>query len=165
MRKILLSLVAILAVSFSVSAQSTRYHGEVYVSGNFGVGNLPLNRFQLHTIQGARFGDLLSVGVGLGADAYAAEDFESWIFMVPVFADIKIYAPTKSKFFDPFVMLDLGYGVPVENPSIGGLMLGAGLGFKAGAFALSVGYHLQQIGSDSIFVNMSALQLKLGVAF
>lgn len=165
MRKILLSVIAILAVTLSASAQDTRYHGEVYVSGNFGVGNIPLNRFQLHTIQGARFGELLSLGVGLGADAYAAEDFESWMFMVPVFADIKLYAPTRSKFFYPFVMLDLGYGVAVDEPSTGGLILGAGLGFKSGAFALSVGYHLQQFGASGVYVNMSAIQLKLGVAF
>jgi hypothetical protein len=45
------------------------------------------------------------------------------------------------------------------------MMLNAGLGFKAGVFALSLGYNLQQLSLDGISINMNALQLKLGVAF
>lgn len=150
-------------ISTTTQAQQTKYQGEVYVAGGYGIGSLPVNRVQLHTIHGARVGECFSAGVGLGADLYT-QNFDEAILMVPLFADFKFYAPTKGK-FDPFIMLDLGYGLAIEEPSLGGMMFGAGLGFKAGVFALSVGYNLQQLGLGGVNVNMGALQLKLGVAF
>lgn len=147
----------------SAQGPTTKYQGEVYISGGYGIGDIPLNRLSLHTIHGARIGECFSMGVGLGLDWYT-EDIESGMLMLPIFADMKLYAPTHGK-FDPFLMVDLGYGLAVEEPNLGGLMLGAGIGFKAGVFAMSVGYHLQQLGISGINLNMSALQLKLGVAF
>lgn len=164
MKKLFLLLVLLVGIgTISASAQETRYQGEVYVSGGFGVGNSALHRLQLHTIQGARIGQCFSAGVGLGVDYYTP-DIESGMFMVPVFADFKLYAPTKGK-VDPFLMVDLGYGIVAEEPRLGGLMFGAGVGFKAGVFAMSLGYHLQQVGIEGVSVGLSALQLKLGVAF
>lgn len=142
---------------------NTRYQGEVYVSGGYGIGNIPLNRLQVETIHGARIGECFSMGIGTGLNYYTP-DFSSGILMVPIFADMKIYAPTVSR-FDPFIMADVGYGLPIESPRLGGLMFGAGIGFKAGVFALSAGYHLQQLGILGINFKMSAIQLKLGVAF
>ena len=150
-------------ISTTTQAQQTKYQGEVYIAGGYGIGSLPVNRVQLHTIHGARVGECFSAGVGLGVDYYT-QDFESGILMAPLFADFKFYAPTKGK-FDPFIMLDLGYGLAIEDPSFGGLMFGAGLGFKAGVFAMSLGYHLQQLGMSGVSLDMSAVQLKLGVAF
>lgn len=150
-------------ISTTTQAQQTKYQGEVYIAGGYGIGSLPVNRVQLHTIHGARVGECFSAGVGLGVDYYT-QDFESGILMAPLFADFKFYAPTKGK-FDPFIMLDLGYGLAIEDPSFGGLMFGAGLGFKAGVFAMSLGYHLQQLGTSGVSLDMSAVQLKLGVAF
>lgn len=150
-------------ISTTTQAQQTKYQGEVYIAGGYGIGSLPVNRVQLHTIHGARVGECFSAGVGLGVDYYT-QDFESGILMAPLFADFKFYAPTKGK-FDPFIMLDLGYGLAIEDPSFGGLMFGAGLGFKAGVFAMSLGYHLQQLGTSGVSLDMSAVQLKLGFAF
>ena len=150
-------------ISTTTQAQQTKYQGEVYIAGGYGIGSLPVNRLQLHTIHGARVGECFSAGVGLGVDYYT-QDFESGILMAPLFADFKFYAPTKGK-FDPFIMLDLGYGLAIEDPSFGGLMFGAGLGFKAGIFAMSLGYHLQQLGTSGVSWGMSAVQLKLGFAF
>lgn len=147
----------------SASAQDTRYHGEIYLSGGYGIGNAALSRLQLHTIQGARIGECFSAGVGLGVDYYTP-DLESGMFMIPIFADLKLYAPTVGQ-FDPFLMVDLGYGVVAEEPNVGGLMFGAGIGFKAGAFAMSLGYHLQQFGVQGVSLGLGAIQLKLGFAF
>ncbi|MBO7264985.1 MAG: hypothetical protein J6U91_02000 [Alistipes sp.] len=160
---LILAITLFAGISTTTQAQQTRYQGEVYISGNYGVGTLPVNRFQLHTIHGARVGECFSAGVGLGVDYYT-QDFESGILMAPLFADIKLYAPTYGK-FDPFLMVDVGYGLAIEDPSFGGLMFGAGLGFKAGVFAMSLGYHLQQLGSSGVSLGMSAVQLKLGFAF
>lgn len=162
MKKFLLFCVGLLTFSLA-SAQQTEYHGELCVAGGYGVGTLPLNRIQLHTIHGARVGECFSAGIGLGIDYYT-QDFEEGIFMAPIFADLKLYAPTYGN-FDPFIMVDVGYGLVVEEPSIGGLMFGAGLGFKAGVFAMSVGYHLQQLGSSGVNLGLSAIQLKLGFVF
>lgn len=142
---------------------NTRYQGEVYVAGGYGIGDAPINRLQLHTIQGARVGECFSAGIGLGADWYT-QDFESGLLMVPLFADFKFYAPTNSS-FDPFIMLDIGYSLQPESPDLGGMMVGTGIGFHAGCFALSVGYHLQQLGAYGVHIDLSSIQLKLGVAF
>lgn len=166
MKRLLLILCAIIiatGATTTAEAQQTKYHGEVYVSGGYGIGNIPLNRLQLHTVHGARVGECFSAGIGLGVDWYT-QDFNSGLLMVPIFADFKVYAPTASR-FDPFIMLDLGYSFQPESPSLGGMMLGAGLGFHAGCFALSAGYHLQQLSIAGINLNMGAIQLKLGVAF
>jgi hypothetical protein len=161
MKKFLLFCVALLSFSLA-SAQQTKYHGEVYVAGGYGIGSVPMHRVQLHTIHGARIGEVVSLGIGLGADIHTP-DFDSGFLMIPLFADLKLYAPTRGN-FDPFVMFDIGYALEVED-QIGGMMLNAGLGFKAGVFALSLGYNLQQLSLDGISINMNALQLKLGVAF
>ena len=165
MKRLLTLLVALVlcAGATTTNAQVTRYQGEVYIAGGYGIGNNPLNRLQLHTIQGARVGECFSTGVGLGVDWYTP-DFESGLFMIPLFADFKLYAPTRSG-FDPYLMVDIGYSICPEETQLKGPMFGGGLGFKAGAFNLSVGYHLQQLIVQGISFNMSALQLKLGVAF
>lgn len=164
MKRLLIIVVLIMGLgTLSASAQDTRYHGEVYLSGGYGVGNAALSRLQLHTIQGARIGECFSAGVGLGVDYYT-QDLESGLFMIPVYADFKLYAPTAGR-FDPFLMVDVGYGVVAEEPRLGGLMFGAGLGFKAGVFAMSLGYHLQQLGVQGVSLGLGALQLKLGFAF
>lgn len=164
MKKIFLLLFLLVGIgTISASAQETRYQGEVYVAGGYGVGNSALSRLQLHTIQGARIGQCFSAGVGLGVDYYT-QDIESGMFMIPVFADFKLYAPTAGK-VDPFLMVDLGYGFVAEEPNVGGLMFGAGVGFKAGVFAMSLGYHLQQFGVQGISLGLNAIQLKVSVAF
>lgn len=160
---LLFATILLASISTTTQAQQTKYQGEVYVAGGYGIGALPVNRVQLHTIHGARVGECFSAGIGLGADLYT-QNFEDGILMVPIFADFKFYAPTQGQ-FDPFLMLDLGYGLAAQEPSIGGLMFGAGLGFKAGAFAMSLGYNLQQLSLGGLGINMGALQLKLGVAF
>lgn len=164
MKKLFIIVALIMGIGvLSASAQDTRYQGEVYISGGYGVGNSALSRLQLHTIHGARIGECFSAGVGLGVDYYTP-DLESGLFMIPVFADFKLYAPTAGK-FDPLLMVDLGYGVVAEEPQVGGLMFGAGIGFKAGVFAMSLGYHLQQFGVQGVSLGLSAIQLKLGFAF
>lgn len=165
MKRLLTLFIAVIisAGAFTAEAQSTRYHGELNIAGCYGIGDLPLNRLQVQTIHGARVGECFSAGVGLGADWYTS-DFDSGILMIPVFADFKLYAPTSSG-FDPYLMVDLGYSICAEETQIGGLMVGAGLGFKAGVFNLSLGYHLQQLGTQGVSIDLGALQLKLGLAF
>ena len=164
MKKLFIIVALIMDIGvLSASAQDTRYQGEIYLSGGYGIGNAALSRLQLHTIQGARIGECFSAGVGLGVDYYTP-DLESGMFMIPIFADLKLYAPTAGQ-FDPFLMVDLGYGVVAEEPNVGGLMFGAGIGFKAGAFAMSLGYHLQQFGVQGVSLGLGAIQLKLGFAF
>ena len=164
MKKLFIIVALILGLgTLSASAQQTRYQGEVYLAGGYGIGNAALSRIQLHTIQGARIGECFSAGVGLGVDYYTP-DLESGMFMIPVFADFKLYAPTAGK-VDPFLMVDLGYGIVAQEPQAGGLTFGAGIGFKAGVFAMSLGYHLQQFGVQGVSLGLSALQLKLGFSF
>ena len=165
MRRFITLLVALVlcAGATTTNAQVTRYQGEVYIAGGYGIGNNPLNRLQLHTIQGARVGECFSTGVDLGGRRII-KNIESGLFMIPLFADFKLYAPTRSG-FDPYLMVDIGYSICPQETQLKGPMFGGGLGFKAGAFNLSVGYHLQQLVVQGISFNMSALQLKLGVAF
>lgn len=167
MRKVLFTILAILAITTTASAHKphTSYHGEVNVGMGYGLGNVTLHHPSIHTIQGMQIGECLSVGIGLGVDVYMDTDFESvGDYMIPIYADFKAYAPTRGK-VDPFIMLDIGGAVSASDSGLNGLMISTGVGFRAGCFIWSVGYHLQQFGAEGIAINTNAIQLKLGFAF
>ena len=161
---------AITAIMFAASAntaqaQETDYQGEILFGGGIGVGKLAQHRLQLTTIHGVNIDECVSLGMGFGVDWFS-NDFKNGTYMVPLFYNTKFYAPTDGK-FDPFISASIGYGFNPKSTTkedLGGLMVEAGIGFKAGKFMFLVGYHLQQIGKLKDNNNFGALQLKIGVA-
>lgn len=168
MKRILV--LAITAIMFAVTAttaqaQESDYQGEIHFGGGIGVGKLAEHRLQLSTIHGVNIDECVSLGVGFGLDWFS-NDFKNGTFLIPVFYNTKFYAPTDGN-FDPFISASIGYGFnprSTGNQDLGGMMFEAGIGFKAGAFMFSLGYHHQQIGKLKDNNNLGALQLKIGVA-
>lgn len=163
----IITTLCLLLTAHSASAHKPHvgYHGEIVAGASVGISELQNHRLQLHTIQGVSIGEGLTAGIGFGADLYTAADFEGdFDIMVPIYANFKAFAPTRGV-VDPFLSLDLGGSVGVTNPGVGGLMIGASVGFKARAFIWSFGYSLQQFGDKNMALNSHSLQLKIGVAF
>lgn len=165
-RFLLLAITAILfaATANTAQAQETDYQGEILFGGGLGVGKLAQHRLQITSIQGVNIDECVSLGIGFGVDWFS-NDFKNGTYMIPLFYNTKFYAPTDGN-FDPFISASIGYGFNPESTgsqSIGGLMMDAGIGFKAGTFMFSIGYHLQQIGKLKENNNFGALQLKIGV--
>lgn len=172
MKRFLMVLAAVLITATAVQAQGGKYHGEIYIGGGYGIGKTPASYLQAHTVHGAIFGNWFALSLGTGVDLYTNDfakikdvnEIKDGKMMVPVFADIKFYIPTRSK-FDPFFMFDGGYTFEAKDLKDKGLMVNAGLGFKAGAFALSVGYHVQQLGKEKLDFANGAVQLRLGFSW
>ncbi len=166
MKKLFLLLVAAICVVSSASAQnSIKYQGEVDLGFSLGVGTWAINRVNIHTIQGVKMGEHFSAGVGIGTDIYVAQGAESDVF-IPVYLNVKGYFPTKSK-VAPYASFDIGggFGASQYAKGLSGMMLCPAIGLKVGMFKAQLGYNVQKISESGVSLNMSALQLKMGVMF
>ena len=88
MKKYILLLMAVMFISTSAFSQNKiRYQGEVEAGYTIGVGNLNTNRMNIHMINGIRFNQYASVGIGLGVDIYQKEDLMVE-YAIPIFLNI-----------------------------------------------------------------------------
>ena len=163
MKKLFLFWVAAVCVALSASAQTpVKYHGEVDLGYSLGVGMFSTDRVNIHTIQGVKFGEYFSTGIGIGADYYISGQHMT----IPLYLNLKGYIPTKSK-ATPFASLDIGTGIGVAGifKNGTGLMMTPAVGVQVGMFKFQLGYNLQQLTESGISVGFNALQLKMGVIF
>lgn len=151
------ALVAFLCLS--TVSYSQEYHSEYSVGYSVGVGDWAIDRINVQTIQGLRFSDNLTAGIGIGLDYY--NDSEN--FMMPITINAKAYLPTSDN-FAPFASLDLGYGIGITE-SISGFTITPAVGIKAGKFMAQIGYNSQKLSEDGISLNMGAFQMKIGLMF
>lgn len=190
MKRVILFFVAAMVMCVSaVTAQerSARYYAEVFFAGDAGGANLVLEgekvsdravfipAVSLHTIQGAKFGEYVSVGVGIGVDVLLStqeESAELGGFLIPLYADVKCWIPTKGK-VAPFLMADVGCSF-LFYPSTAAPLYGAGVGFRSGKFMMSLGYLRDGVNVDTDGGNLfnpdlkyyrHKLQLRIGVTF
>ncbi len=165
MKKLFLLLaVAFVAISSASAQTPIRYQGEVDLGYSLGVGTFATGRINIHTIQGAKFGEYFSAGIGIGADLYHEGGLD---VMIPIFLNLKGYLPTQS-IVTPYVSFDVGAGIGASEyvSGISGLMLTPAIGLKVGKlFKAQLGYNVQKISESGVSVNMNAVQLKVGVVF
>lgn len=188
---LLLAMVAIFATTASAQESKTRvkYHGEVFVAGdvnwsdmsyvtdNVADRNMLMYGASIHTIQGMKIGEYLSLGLGIGfdlliGDADGDEESDGGLngLIMPMYLDCKAWIPTECK-VKPFFMAEAGGSFTVYPGSMVP-MFGAGVGFNAGRFAMSLGYvregfKLKEDIEDGGVVKyfQHKLQLRVGVAF
>jgi len=167
MKKILflLTLGLLILSSKEAGAQvNIKYRGEVDFGYSVGVGDLaPIaSRVNFHTVQGAQFGKYVSAGLGLGLDLY--HDLENEL-MLPIYLNVKGYLPVNET-VSPYLSFDIGAGVGLTEgvSGLSGLYVTPAIGVKVSKFKFQFGYSLQQF-SNGISLNMSAIQLKVGVVF
>ncbi len=164
MKKLFLLVAATLCVALQASAQvPIKYQGEVDLGYSLGVGTFATGRVNVHTIQGARFGDYFSAGIGVGADLYHEGGME---VMIPIYLNLKGYLPTNSK-VTPYASFDIGagFGASAGVQGLSGMLITPAIGIKVGMFKAQIGYNVQKISESGISINMNALQLKVGVVF
>ncbi len=165
MKKVYLMIImSILCVA--VNAQNkVSYQGELNLGYGFGMGDLAVNRLYVETIHGVRVNPHLFIGAGLG---WASFDNERTV--IPFFADVKCYI-TKGN-IQPYVYLDLGYGLGDEEGFYGASGIGVDITInsKTGIFA-NFGYQSQglrdNIQGNGIYgsSNMGAIMFQLGFRF
>lgn len=163
-QRLILIVLALLCSTMQLKAQSLiTYHGEADLSYSSGVGNISVDRYNIHTIHGIMIDDNCSVGVGVGIDCYTMDQTS---VAVPIYLAIKGYYPMTDILYG-FIGLDCGVGLGASEYAKGlkGLYLTPSLGLKIGHLKLQIGYNVQRISENGIGVNLGAVQAKLGVMF
>ena len=165
MKKLFLSMVLAICVCSAYAQVPIKYQPEVDLGYSLGVGTFAVDRLNIHTVQGVKVGQYFSAGVGLGIDGYFLFE-EGMDIVVPLYLNLKGYLPVTEK-VSPFLSMDLGVGIGASEymKGMSGLYITPAVGVKAGKFKAQLGYNVQKISEMGISVNVSAVQLKLGVAF
>lgn len=148
--KQLLSAILILIFYTTTSAQvDIKYQGEINLGYSVGLDSND-GRLNVHTIQGAKIGQYISAGLGLGLDYYHYYDE----FMIPLYLDIKGYYPINDR-ISPFIAMDLGYSIRTSSSTDGCIYFAPSIGVKYKNFSFQYGYTCK----------LGALQFKLGYIF
>ena len=160
------------SAAFSQARQplDIKYQGEVLAGYSIGVGTFDVGRLNVHMINGAKFGDYFSAGLGLGLDYYCTNGLSS--LALPIYANVKGYMPFYTDRGGLFLSLDGGYsaGLSDELSGMGGFLITPALGAYfnvAGdkSIRLSLGYNHQAFSEDGISANFDSIALKVGFAF
>ncbi len=184
---LLLTMVTMFASSAMAQEKRVKYHGEVFVAGDASWANMDyvgekisdsnvlMYGASLHTIHGVKICNNFSLGLGLGIDILVGMDKEDDTtdfggLLIPVYLDFKYWIPTEGK-VTPFIMAE-GGGSFFIYPNTIAPLYGVGVGFKAGKFAMSLGYmrdgfNLREFieDGDNLKFYEHKLQLRIGVAF
>lgn len=176
MKKIILALFIALVTIGGTNAQSlkqtlkkARYQGEVTLGYSVGVGRTPLDRINVHVINGVRFNPYVSLGIGIGFDFYTTNGEVA----LPLFVNVKGYLPVADK-IDLIASMDIGGSFSLSDGfgHASGFMINPALGvsFDLGrkhAINLALGYNSQawvRPGSNGRF-NTDAFSIKAGFVF
>lgn len=183
MKRLIIIMVA-MATMFTtpVVAQNSnvKYQSEVFVSGGAAIGDMYIMlgdmtkdgmkmtySLSVQTIQGAKFGDYFSAGIGLGLDFLAgpADDLDLFAMLIPVYADFKFWIPTNGR-ITPYLMAEAGGSFNILPSTIRPLY-GGGVGIKLNdRFAMSLnyvndGYRMPTIGAEKIDYSYNEHKLQL----
>lgn len=159
-------------------AQSVKYQGEVEVGYYFGISDSKGDKAAAHMINGARFNQYLSAGLGIGLDYYYRSN-ESYLSL-PLFANVKGYLPI-SDIVNLYASLDCGYAFSLSGEKSGdvkrdmkGFLIspGFGAGFKvAEGKTVTIGlvynqqHYKRSYSSGSNNLKCKTLGLKIGYIF
>ena len=140
-KSIALLIVALLAFSLSVEAQTTKYNyhksgywGNVEASGGVTLGGG--SDIGLSTVFGGRLGNGVAIGMGLGL--YVDVNSVVSTFYIPVFLETK-YSPFKSG-RSPYLSLRTGFSI--NEWAMPGFYLAPALGCDIGRFSFFMRYGL-----------------------
>ncbi len=162
MKKLLFVVIAVVGMAFSVCAQA-RYEKSIELGAAVGTDKFSKYSFQITMVNGLKFNDYFSAGVGLGfryadvlyqALTYADgtySDSRNNEYLIPLYARVKVNL-TKTQ-VSPFFLADVGYSFNMNNSpykNLFGLMVEPAFGIdykfageKMGLYFL-VGFNLQK---------------------
>lgn len=170
MKKFLLLLLLFIGSAFGVRAQQSRYLGEVNLGFTYGPFEKRWAAVGIHTVHGARLGNHLYLGGGLGLEAIyglascccdcqmpgCVEDkrFENGL-VVPVYLNVKGFL-NSSKPTTGYLTLDVGVVPHLRSSTVqASFYLCPAVGIKSRHFKADLGYKLIN--------KFAAIQLRLGL--
>lgn len=167
---LLLMLLAGGAVFAQSQSRGVKYQGEVLAGYSFGVSTFDVDRLNVHMINGIRFAQNFSAGLGLGLDYYCTGGMSA--LALPIYANVKGYMPFYTNRAGLFLSLDAGYaaGLNRELSGWGGFLITPALGayFKVSpenSLRVSLGYNHQAFSKNGVSTNFEAISLRVGFAF
>ena len=156
MKKIIIITTLLFSCVAIYAQEPIKYHADIDVGYTLGVGAVPIDRFNLHSIQGVTFHECYSLGFGFGADFYQVGDETKVV--APLFLDLKVYYPQKQA---NSLFIGLSSGVGIRKGDVG-LYLMPTLGIKARNLKIQVGYNIQRLSFSGAEVTLGGVQVILG---
>jgi len=130
------------------------------------------NAFSFHTINGYFFNPYLSAGIGVGLDGYHNPNYNT----LPIYLDVRGYLT--DGLGSPYVYLNYGTLIKIQNGPRNGNMFNIGLGYKIplndNRFVIvsDIGYSYKAVSNDGKSINdsesyamLKGMVLSLGVIF
>lgn len=160
MKKVfIISALLVACANISNAQNEVKYLGEVNLGYSIGIGAFDYNRVNLHTVQSAKVGDYVSIGLGIGLDWWRGiykeywdrkDMFDSGELSLPIYFNTKGYLPVNNK-LTPYISCDLGYavGLTVGVKKYGGFYFSPAVGLKFNSFKTELGFSLQKITNKS----------------
>ncbi len=156
-------------VATSTASTAVKYQGEVFTGFGIGTGTFAMDRFYLHTIQGARISKHFSAGLGIGLNMIMPYEFSYNLpeLFLPIYVNFKGYLPVSDK-SSLFASFDIGgsFGITEGVTGLKGLLvtpaIGASINNKVN---VSLSYEVQTVSDVIASININALVIKVGYMF
>ena len=163
MKKLFLTLVVATLFAASAFAQDAKsYRGFTDLSYTLGVGETSENfdRFTLSTTHGYQIDDMFFVGAGVSFEYVR----DAALALVPIYADVRMDIPLRSRSIKPFVDAKVGYAAG----QVDGFYFAPTVGVRVPvrfvqAMNFGLGYKLQKIQDAG--TNTNALTFNVGIEF
>ena len=168
MKKFFLLVVSLFFAANLFAQTPVKYQGEFDLGYSFGVGTFATDRVNLNTIQGLKFGDYFSAGIGIGLD-YFHEFYEGKLF-TPLYLNLKGYLPISLPVWEKsslFVSFDIGSNrATVDGTAVSGLFYTPAIGAKIGMIKFQFGYNMQKLSGGGVSgIDVNSIQLRVGAMF
>lgn len=163
MKKLFLTLVVATLFAASAFAQDAKsYRGFTDLSYTLGVGETSENfdRFTLSTTHGYQLDDMFFVGAGVSFEYVR----DVALALVPIYADVRMDIPLRSRSIKPFVDAKVGYAAG----QVDGFYFAPTVGVRVPvrfvqAMNFGLGYKLQKIQDAG--TNTNAITFNVGIEF
>lgn len=163
MKKLFVTLVVTAMVATVAFAQDAKsYRGFTDLSYTLGVGDTSedFDRFTLSTTHGYQLDDMFFVGAGLSFEYVR----DAAVALVPIYADVRMDIPLRSRSIKPFVDAKVGYAAG----QLDGFYFAPTVGVRVPvrfvqAMNFGLGYKLQKIQDAG--TNTNAITFNVGIEF
>ncbi len=163
MKKLFLTLVVATLFAASAFAQDAKsYRGFTDLSYTLGVGETSENfdRFTLSTTHGYQLDDMFFLGAGVSFEYVR----DAALALVPIYADVRMDIPLRSRSIKPFVDAKVGYAAG----QVDGFYFAPTVGVRVPvrfvqAMNFGLGYKLQKIQDAG--TNTNAITFNVGIEF
>ena len=177
-RKLILSLLLLLGISWTVAAQIPprpyasyleypKYGGTCELG--IGMANDPFGqRVELLPTFGVKFSRYVFLGGGAGVtNVSSVFDGISDFWTCPIYANVRAFVPTGTTWFTPFVDFKPGYALGLSPTGVNGVYLSVAAGFAVKMVTLSLGYGHQaaeyKFEKEKNASSIGGLSFKIGV--